>query len=144
MGKNLTLEEIRYQIDSMQSRLNNWDRRVNYSTIYLSVSEVSEYTPTETVKVTYGEKLAAAVKNGLKSVGNFFADFLLWLVEALPTLIILAVIAVVIIIIIRKTRGRREARKERRALRKAEKAAQKAAKKAPAVSQVTEQTKTQD
>ena len=138
------LTEIRYQIDSMQSRLNNWDRRVNYSTIYLSVSEVSEYTPTETVKVTYGEKLAAAVKNGLKSVGNFFADFLLWLVEALPTLIILAVIAVVIIIIIRKTRGRREARKEKRALRKAEKAAQKAAKKAPAVSQVTEQTKNQD
>ena len=142
------LTEIRYQIDSMQSRLNNWDRRVNYSTIYLNVSEVSEYTPAETVKVTYGEKLAAAVKNGFRSVGSFFADFLLWLVEALPTLIILAVIAVVIIIIIRKTRGSRQARREKRALRKAEKAEEKAAKKAalkaPAVSQVTEQSKTQE
>ena len=31
------LTEIRYQIDSMQSRINNWDRRVNFSTIHLSV-----------------------------------------------------------------------------------------------------------
>ena len=130
------LTEIRYQIDSMQSRLNNWDRKVNYSTIYLNISEVSEYTPTETVKVTYWEKLAAAIKNGLKSVVSFFADFLLWLVEALPTLIILAVIAVVIIIIIKKTSGKRAERKARRLQRKAEKAAKKAAAKAPAVSQV--------
>ena len=127
------LTEIRYQIDSMQSKLNNWDRRVNYSTIYLSISEVSEYTPTDPVKVTYGEKLGAAVKNGLKSVGDFFADFLLWFVEALPTLIILAAIAVVIVIIIRKTRGKREVRREKRAQRKAEKAAAKAAKKNPPV-----------
>ena len=129
------LTEIRYQIDSMQSRLNNWDRRVNYSTIYLSISEVSEYTPTEPVRVTYGEKLGAAVKSGLKAVGNFFSEFLLWFVEALPTLIILALIALVIVIIIRKTRGNREARRERRAQRKAEKAAKKAAPKAPAAAQ---------
>ena len=132
------LTEIRYQIDSMQSRLNNWDRKVNYSTIYLNISEVSEYTPAETVKVTYGEKLAAAVKNGLRSVGSFFADFLLWLVEALPTLIILAIIAVAVVIIIRKTSGKRAERKARRAQRKAEKAAKKAAAKAPAVSQVND------
>lgn len=138
------LTEIRYQIDSMQSRLNNWDRKVNYSTIYLNVSEVSEYTPAETVKVTYGEKLAAAVKHGFKTVGDFFAGFLLWFVEALPTLVILAVIAAVIVIIIRKTRGSREARREKRALRKAEKAAQKAAKKAPSVSQVSEHSGTQE
>ncbi len=127
------LTEIRYQIDSMQSKLNNWDRRVNYSTIYLSISEVSEYTPTDPVKVTYGEKLGAAVKNGLKSVGDFFADFLLWFVEALPTLLILAAIAFGIVIILRKTRGKREARREKRAQRKAEKAAKKTAKKAPTV-----------
>ena len=137
------LTEIRYQIDSMQSRLNNWDRRVSYSTIYLSVSEVSEYTPTEPVKVTYGEKLGAAVKSGLKSVGSFFADFLLWFVEALPTLIILAAIAIVIVVIIRKTRGNREARRERRAQKKAAKAAEKAAAKAPASSQIPDQSKTQ-
>ena len=108
-----------------------------------STAEVIWYA-SETVKVTYGEKLAAAVRKGLRSVGDFFADFLLWLVEALPTLIILAVIAVIIIIIIRKTKNSRAARRERRALKRDEKAAAKAAKKAPAVSQVNEQSRSRE
>ena len=120
------LTEIRYEIDSMQSRLNNWDRRVSFSTIYLDVSEVAEYTPTETVKVTYGQKLAAAVKNGLETVGDFFASFLLWFLEALPTLILLAVLALIIILIVRRCRATKGARMEKRARRKAEKAAAKA------------------
>lgn len=117
------LTELRYQIDSLQSSLNNWDRQVSYSTIYLYISEVSEYTPTETVKVTYGEKLAQSVKDGLASVGDFFADFLLWFLEALPTLIILAVIAFVIILIIKKGKAKRKARKAARAAKKAQKKA---------------------
>ena len=109
------LTEIRYEIDSMQSRLNNWDRKVSFSTIYLDVSEVEAYTPTESVKVTYGQKLAAAVKNGLKTVGDFFSDFLLWFLEALPTLILLAVLALVIILIIRRCRKGNAARREKKA-----------------------------
>jgi hypothetical protein len=127
------LTEIRYEIDSMQSRLNNWDRRVSYSTIYLDVSEVSEYTPTETVKVTYGEKLTAAVKSGLKTVGDFFSGFLLWFVEALPTLILLAVLALIVLLIIHRCRATKGARQEKKARKAAEKAAKKAAVKQPSV-----------
>ena len=132
------LTEIRYEIDSMQSRLNNWDRRVSYSTIYLDVSEVSEYTPTETVKVTYGEKLAAAVKNGLETVGNFFARFLLWLVEALPTLILLAVLAGIVLLIIHRCRATKGARQQKKARKAAEKAVKKAVVKQPAVQPVVQ------
>ena len=115
------LTEIRYQIESMQSSLNNWDRKVSYSTLYLDVTEVKEYTPVETVKTTYTEKIAAAVKNGLKSVGDFFADFLLWLLEALPTLVILGIIAWIVIAIIRKRVSTRDERKARRQARKVKK-----------------------
>ena len=125
------LTEIRYEIDSMQSRLNNWDRRVSYSTIYLDVSEVSEYTPTETVRVTYGEKLTAAVKSGLKTVGDFFSGFLLWFVEALPTLILLAVLAGIVLLIIHRCRATKGTRQEKKARKAAEKASKKAAVKQP-------------
>ena len=119
------LTEIRYEIDSMQSRLNNWDRRVSFSSVYLDVSEVSEYTAPETVKVTYGQKLAAAVKSGLKTVGDFFSGFLLWFLEAMPTLILLAVIVVIVLLIIRRIRATKGARQERKARKAAEKAAKK-------------------
>ena len=122
------LTEVRYQIDSLQSKLNNWDRSVSYSTIYLDVNEVTEYTPVAAVNPTYGERLVSAAKNGLIAVADFFKDFLLWLAEALPTLIILAVIVIIIIVIARKSRKKYGAtRAERRAKRDAERLARKEA-----------------
>ncbi len=83
------LTELRYQIESLQSRLNNWDRRVSYSTISLSVKEVQEYTPEEKVNPTFGEELAQALKDGLENAGQFLKNLLVLLVEVLPVLIIL-------------------------------------------------------
>jgi xanthine/uracil/vitamin C permease (AzgA family) len=85
------------------------------------------------VKVTYGEKLAAAVKSGLKTVGDFFSGFLLWFLEALPTLILLAVLAGIVLLIIFRARATKGARQEKKARKAAEKAAKKAAAAQPAV-----------
>lgn len=83
------LTELRYQIESLQSSLNSWDRRVSYSLVNLSLQEVEEYTPQTLVQPSYGEKLLAAVKYGFESVGDFFAGLLLWFVEALPSLVLI-------------------------------------------------------
>ena len=93
------LTELRWQIESLQSSLLNWDRRVRY-----------------------GERLGRAFRDGLSAVGQFFQGFLLWLVEALPTLAILAVLLVVLLPITKKLLRRG---KERRAARKAAKAEKK-------------------
>ncbi|MGX8692709.1 MAG: DUF4349 domain-containing protein [Clostridia bacterium] len=103
------LTELRYQIESLQSTLNNWDRQVSYSTVNVTVSEVTIFTPE--AKLSYGQRLGLAVRNGLQSTGEFFSDFLLWFLEALPALIILAVLVVLAILIIRKARKKRRARK---------------------------------
>ena len=49
------LTELRYQIENLQSSLNNWDRQVNYSTVNINVSEVTVFTPE--AKLTYGQRL---------------------------------------------------------------------------------------
>ena len=115
------LTELRWQIESLQSSLNNWDRRVSYSTVHLQLNEVREYTPETPVQLSYGERLARAFRDGLSSVGRFFKDFLLWFVEALPTLVILAVLLVVLLPLIRKLRRKGKARREARKAAKAEK-----------------------
>ena len=90
------LTDVRYNIDSVKSRLTNWDRQVSYS-----------------------ERLWLSLKNGLKSVGDFFSDFLVWFVGALPALVILAVLIIVLLPLLRKWNRRS---REKRAARKAAKA----------------------
>ncbi|MBO5497114.1 MAG: DUF4349 domain-containing protein, partial [Oscillospiraceae bacterium] len=126
------LTDVRYRIDSLQSSLNNWDRRVSYSSLNLTIREVQVYTPETVVKITYGQRLVRAFTNSLKNAGEFFQDLLVFLVSALPTLAILAVLFFVCRPLLKKWHAKG---KERRARRAAEKAAKKALKlqaKAPA------------
>ena len=129
------LTELRYKIESLQSSLNNWDRRVSYSTIALSVKEVREYTPEEKVEPTYGEELLQALKDGLENAGEFLKNLLVFLVEVLPVLIILVPIIWLVVWLLRKlirkltakAAARREARRAAKAAAKAVPAAEKPA-----------------
>ena len=103
------LTELRYQIESLQSTLKNWDRQVAYSTLDLEVQEVVEYTPES--RMSYGQELALALSNGLKRTGEFFKDLLLAIVGALPALVILAVVLAILIPVWKKRRKARKARK---------------------------------
>ena len=107
------LTDVRYHIESLQSSLTNWDRQVSYSTISLSVEEVREYTPE--AKLSFGQQLALALTRGLKGIGEFFRDLLLWLVEALPALLILGVVVFLVVLLIRRIRRGRAARRARKA-----------------------------
>lgn len=103
------LTELRYQIESLQSTLKNWDRQVAYSTLDLEVQEVVEYTPES--RMSYGQELALALCSGLKRTGEFFKDLLLAIAGALPALVILAVVLAILIPVWKKRRKARKARK---------------------------------
>ena len=108
------LTELRYDIESLQSTLNNWDRRVSYSTVYLNIQEVQEYTPEAENKLSFGQKLLRAFSDGLRSVRDFFEDFLLWFLEALPALVVLAVVVVLVVLLVRKIGARRKEKKQKK------------------------------
>ena len=104
------LTELRYQIESIQTSLNNWDRRVDYSYVYLDVQEVKEYTPE--ARESYGEKLSRAFTGGFQDAAEFFQNLLLWLVGSLPMLIVLAVVLVLALPRLKKRRAKRKEKKE--------------------------------
>ena len=102
-----------------------WDRRVSYSSVYLELREVQEYTPETVTKISYGQRLWRSLKDGLKGVAEFFEDLLLWFVGALPALVILAAL----VLVLRRPVGRALARaKAKRAEKKAARAEAKAQK----------------
>lgn len=105
------LTELRYQIESLQSSLNNWDRRVNYSTLCLNIQEVQEYTPEKESKISYGRELWLALTGALKDTGNFFKDLLVFLVSALPAIVILAVLFFALRPAVKKAAAKKRAKK---------------------------------
>ena len=108
------LTELRYQIESLQSTLNNYDRRVSYSSIYLSVDEVQEYTPETEQNISFGQELLLALQRGARNLRNACGDLLLLLAASLPSLIVLAAVIALVVVLRKKRRARRLAKKAAR------------------------------
>ncbi len=126
------LTETIYEIESLTGQRNRYDDQIAYSTAYVSIDEVRDLTATVTPPKTLGERISQAFTSTWQNFGDGCEDFLVWLVEALPTLIILAIIAIVIIVIIRATKPRRQRKRaEREEKQRAAAAAWQAAHAAP-------------
>ena len=104
------LADVRYSIESLTTTLNNWQSKVDYSTLTLNIYEVAELTEISPVQQrTYWQQVGDGLQSTTFGVGRFFTDLFKGLIINLPVLIVLAVIVVVIIIIVRKrVRRRRE------------------------------------
>lgn len=103
------LSEVRQQIARYQAQLNNYDSRVEYSTVSLSINEVVEYTPAE--EQSFGTRIANAFSAGLVAFGEFAVDFVVWCAEALPFLVLFAIVLTIICVIGRRVRAKRKAKK---------------------------------
>lgn len=104
------LTNIRYQLESMESSLRTIDNQVNFSTIYLSVSEVKELTPVE--EKTTGQRIAEGFVESLKDVGNGAVEVFVWVVVNLPHLVVWAAVIALIVFLFRKCRRKKKAQKE--------------------------------
>lgn len=110
------LADLRYQIESLQSTLRNWDRQVSYSSVTLTLTEVTVYTPTE--EPGYLSRLKDAVVDGFTATGRFFQNLSLGLAELLPLLIVLVVLLLIFLPRIKKGRAARKAKKAAAAQKK--------------------------
>lgn len=104
------LAELRYQIESLQATLKNWDRQVSYSTINLSLNEVTIYTPQE--EPGYFAQLWESIEDGFYGAGELFKGLIQAIVTLLPLIVIALVLLVILRPVIKKRRAARKAKKE--------------------------------
>lgn len=83
------LSDVRYQLESMESRLRTYDNQVDYSTVYLNVEEVEVFTPVE--EETVWERISGGFMESLDNIGNGFVEFGIWFVIHIPYLVVWAV-----------------------------------------------------
>lgn len=94
------LSEVRYEIESYESRLRTMDNQVEYSTVYLNVNEVKEYKPEPIEDPTFLERIGEGFTSGIETSLEIIQDFVVGIAGALPVLIVLAIILAIIAFII--------------------------------------------
>ena len=105
----LTLEEhltsVRYQLERYASQLRSLENQVTYATIYLSVTEVKEYTPVVKEEPTAWERIAKGFVKSIKDIGEDMTDFFVWVLVNSPYLVLWGVVITVVVLLLRKRKG---------------------------------------
>lgn len=105
------LSDIRYSIESLTKDMNIIDSRVEYSTVTLSLSEVVDYSEIKEEPVSFFEEVKEAIKDSWEDFVEACQDFVIWLIYAIPALVIWAIILVVICTVVRKVRKKKHSKK---------------------------------
>lgn len=108
------LADVRYQIENYTAQQNTLNDQIDYSTVRVCLDEVTVYSP---VSHSFSHQAVEAFKGSWENFVAGCQDFVIWLIYALPDLIVLAVIAAVVIVLARKwnTPARKEKRMQKRA-----------------------------
>lgn len=106
------LSEVRYQLESMESQLRTFDNKIDYSTVYLSIDEVEQYSPTEETGI--GQRISSGFMESLRGVGRGISNFVIWFIVHLPYIVVWAIIIIAVFLIVRailKAMARKRARR---------------------------------
>lgn len=106
------LTDVYYELERYGSRLRTMDNQVSYATIYLSIQEVTEYTPV--MEQTLWERISTGFLTSLKGLGNGIVNFFTWVIIKLPYLVVYGLILWGLIVLFRRWRRGRKARKAAR------------------------------
>ncbi len=104
------LSEVRYQLESMESQLRTLDNLVDYSTVYISISEVQELTPVE--EPTAGARVRDGFLKSLEDIRCGFVELGIWFAVKLPYFVLWGAVLFVVILLLRRRRRRLYGNKE--------------------------------
>jgi hypothetical protein len=98
------LASVRYSIESLTTTLTNWDSKINYSTLELSISEVKELTQETPITHTFGQEIGERFRSSCQWLLGAFKGGFLFFISALPIVLGPIVIVVIVLLIIRAKR----------------------------------------
>lgn len=94
------ITDVRYELESYESRLRTMDNQVDYSTVYINVNEVERYTPVEVPEQTVGERIIIGFTENLISAKEFLVDFFVEAIVAIPIIAVLLLFLIVPVVIV--------------------------------------------
>ena len=115
VSEMLAIEQRLYDVieeyEAKQTQMNVYNTNIAYSEVNLTLREVQSYTAQ--ANTSFGQKIVSAFRTSWQNFGRGFMNFVVWLVSAIPTILVMVVIVGAIITIVlsssRHTRKKREA-----------------------------------
>lgn len=80
------LANVRYQLESMESQLRTYDNKINYSTVYLNIQEVTRLTPVE--EPTTWNRIRNGFSESLYNLGESIRDLFIGIVINIPYIVL--------------------------------------------------------
>lgn len=84
------LTQVRSDLESYTSQLKVLENQVDYATMYLSLSEVTEYTPV--AEKTRLQQIGEGFVKSLKDLGNGILDLGVWVLVKLPYFVVIGLV----------------------------------------------------
>lgn len=94
------LTEVRTELEEVTSALRVLENQVDYATLHLTVSEVTEFTDT-TEPETVWQRIGDGFVENLKGAGSFLEDVFVFFVTASPYIVLIVVPPLAVFLIIR-------------------------------------------
>lgn len=89
------LTSVRYELDSLESQLRLYDNLIDYSTVYVGITEVTEYTEPE--PEGFWARAGSAFKESLKKLKENSENLVVSLIGAIPTILAVAIGIVILV-----------------------------------------------
>ena len=106
------LSDVRYELESIESQLRTYDNKVDYSTVYLDIDEVAQYTPAEEKGVF--QRMAEGLVYNFKKVIDGILELFIWIVIHIPQIIVFVLFCLIAVFVIKKICSVEKKKKERR------------------------------
>lgn len=108
------LSEVRYQLESMESQLRTFDNQIDYSTVYINITEVIRLTPATGNKMSAWERIRTGFSENVYAVGVAISEFCIGFLISLPILFVVLVIVLILLAIVMLLRRNGKKRRERK------------------------------
>lgn len=102
------LSDVEYELQQYQSDLSNYDSLIDYSTINITLNEVSAVTAESGVNASLGSRMSTAFSNGLTRFSLAMGDFAVWCAYHFAALVIVLLVAAAVIAVVCVKAGRRK------------------------------------
>ena len=94
------LSDVRYELENYESQIRLLDNQIDYSTVYVDISEVSRVT--DTGKQGFFEEVASRFSDSVYVVLMGLRGFAIGILGSLPILVVWGMILAVVVILLRK------------------------------------------
>ena len=103
------LTSVRAQINELNYKLQNMDKSVHYSYVYVSLREVMEY---QTEEKTYWQELGETIIGSSENFAYVVGRLVIVFVWIFPFILVIGIVAIVVILATRRSKQKREKKKD--------------------------------